>query len=183
MPSFILRNLDPDFWSQVQAKATREGVTVKALILRLLTQWLGAAVVASVTVACGGVHQTTFEPLYRSAQAVDASTTTGVTYAQFLPLVQAFNTEIAIARDRASNDAERILIDDYMKAAAMYQDSLTIWAGKIRRDGVIPSVATDYGYFPGGASYDERLHAIWNLAAVWTAAGHAVYTGKALGSS
>jgi hypothetical protein len=52
MPSFILRDLDPDFWSRVQAKAAREGVTVKSLILRLLTQWLGAAIVALVAISC-----------------------------------------------------------------------------------------------------------------------------------
>lgn len=52
MPSFILRNLDPDFWQRVQAKASAEGVSVKALILRLLGQWLAAVLVLS-TVACG----------------------------------------------------------------------------------------------------------------------------------
>lgn len=40
-PSFILRDLDPEFWQKVKAKADAEGVTVKELILRLLTQWLG----------------------------------------------------------------------------------------------------------------------------------------------
>lgn len=53
MPSFILRDLNPEFWSQVQAKATREGITIKALILRLLSQWLAAAVVLLLTVSCG----------------------------------------------------------------------------------------------------------------------------------
>ena len=60
MPSFILRNLDPDFWSRVQAKAAREGVTVKTLILRLLTQWLGAAVVALIAIGCTSPVQPTF---------------------------------------------------------------------------------------------------------------------------
>jgi hypothetical protein len=52
MPSFILRQLDPQFWAQVQAKAAAEGSTVKAVILRLLAAWLAAVVLLSVT-GCG----------------------------------------------------------------------------------------------------------------------------------
>ena len=52
MPSFILRQLDPEFWAKVQAKAAAEGTTVKAVILRLLAAWLAAVIVLSVT-ACG----------------------------------------------------------------------------------------------------------------------------------
>src|SRR4026207_1162560 len=52
MPSFILRQLDPEFWAKVQAKAAAEGTTVKAVILRLLAAWLAAVIVLSIT-ACG----------------------------------------------------------------------------------------------------------------------------------
>jgi hypothetical protein len=52
MPSFILRNLNPEFWQRVQAKAAAEGSTVKAVILRLLTAWLAAVVLVSIG-ACG----------------------------------------------------------------------------------------------------------------------------------
>jgi len=48
MPSFTLYDLNPEFWAQVQAKAAREGVTVKALILKLLTAWLAAVCVLSL---------------------------------------------------------------------------------------------------------------------------------------
>jgi len=41
MPSFILRDIDPDFWRRVKSKAAAEGVTIKDLILRLLATWLG----------------------------------------------------------------------------------------------------------------------------------------------
>jgi len=51
VPAFILRNLDPEFWARVQAKAAAEGVPVKALILRLLGQWLAAVAVLS-TMSC-----------------------------------------------------------------------------------------------------------------------------------
>jgi len=47
MPSFILRNLDPDFWARVQAKATAENVRIKDLIVQLLTQWLSTSETAS----------------------------------------------------------------------------------------------------------------------------------------
>jgi hypothetical protein len=40
MPSFILRDLDPEFWARVQAKAKAQNVRVKELILRLLADWL-----------------------------------------------------------------------------------------------------------------------------------------------
>jgi hypothetical protein len=80
MPSFILRNLDPDFWSRVQAKATREGVTVKALILRLLTQWLGAAVVALIAFGCTSpVEPTLPGPLPQPARGTPASLTLSAT--------------------------------------------------------------------------------------------------------
>lgn len=59
MPSFTLYDLDPDFWSRVQAKAKAEGTTSKALILKLLTQWLGVLVVALLASACG---QSPFTP-------------------------------------------------------------------------------------------------------------------------
>jgi hypothetical protein len=52
MPSFILRQLDPEFWAKVQAKAAAEGSTVKAVILRLLAAWLAAVIVLGV-VGCG----------------------------------------------------------------------------------------------------------------------------------
>jgi hypothetical protein len=52
MPSFILRNLNPDFWARVQAKAAAEGSTVKAVILRLLAAWLAAVILLGV-VGCG----------------------------------------------------------------------------------------------------------------------------------
>lgn len=40
MASYILRNIDPDLWRQVKSKAALDGVTVKALIERLLRDWL-----------------------------------------------------------------------------------------------------------------------------------------------
>lgn len=52
MARFILYDLDPTFWARVQAKAKAEGVQVKALILKLLTTWLGLFVVIVLSTAC-----------------------------------------------------------------------------------------------------------------------------------
>lgn len=52
MSSFTLRSIDPAFWQRVQAKAAAEGVTVKALILRLLAAWLAAVLILFI-VGCG----------------------------------------------------------------------------------------------------------------------------------
>jgi hypothetical protein len=73
MPSFILRNLDPEFWSRVQAKAAREGVTVKALILRLLTQWLAASLVVVVGGCTTGPTTPTPPPFAASPEIVLAT--------------------------------------------------------------------------------------------------------------
>lgn len=40
MPSYILRAIDPELWKQVKSKAALEGVSVKALIEKLLRAWL-----------------------------------------------------------------------------------------------------------------------------------------------
>lgn len=37
---YIMKGLDAAFWHRVQAKAASEDRSVKAIILRLLTQWL-----------------------------------------------------------------------------------------------------------------------------------------------
>ncbi len=46
-PTFLLRKIDPVFWARVQAKAKAEGLTVKAVILKLLTAWLGVFLLAA----------------------------------------------------------------------------------------------------------------------------------------
>lgn len=72
MPSFILRHLDPTFWARVQTKARSEGQTVKAVILRLLTTWLGAAVIVAAVVltsACAYHNPTEPTPIPLPAAA------------------------------------------------------------------------------------------------------------------
>src|SRR4051812_13889075 len=50
MPSFILRNINPELWARVQAKAAAEGVPIKAVILRLLAQWVGVVALGAMCV-------------------------------------------------------------------------------------------------------------------------------------
>jgi hypothetical protein len=52
MPSFILRAIDPELWSRVQAKATAEGITVKTLILKAIAQYVALLVLAVFSAAC-----------------------------------------------------------------------------------------------------------------------------------
>lgn len=40
---YLLDDIPAGLWSRVREKAKREGVSIRALILRLLQQWLGEA--------------------------------------------------------------------------------------------------------------------------------------------
>lgn len=40
MASYILRGIDPDLWKRVKSKAALEPLTLKALIEKLLAEWL-----------------------------------------------------------------------------------------------------------------------------------------------
>jgi hypothetical protein len=39
MPSYILRNIDPDLWERVKVKAVSEGRSLRGLILWLLEKY------------------------------------------------------------------------------------------------------------------------------------------------
>ncbi len=41
MPSYILRGIDAELWRQVKAQAALEDLSIKALIERLLREWVG----------------------------------------------------------------------------------------------------------------------------------------------
>lgn len=86
MPSFILRNLDADFWGRVQAKAKAEGTTVKSLILRLLASWLGVALIAVLSAACNAMQDS---PVAPSVVAPAGTPTPG------LPRFTAFDVRLA----------------------------------------------------------------------------------------
>lgn len=72
MPSFILRHLDPEFWSRVQTKAKAEGVPIKALILRLLASWLATVLLMGV-VGCASQLPTRPDAVTPAVQTTPAS--------------------------------------------------------------------------------------------------------------
>lgn len=40
MTAYLLRDIEPDLWRQVKAKAALEGITIRALIEELLRAWV-----------------------------------------------------------------------------------------------------------------------------------------------
>ncbi len=40
MASYILRQIDPKLWHRVKVKALSENLTIKALIEKLISEWL-----------------------------------------------------------------------------------------------------------------------------------------------
>lgn len=40
MASYILRDIDEQFWIRVKTKAAAEAISIKALIVKLLADWL-----------------------------------------------------------------------------------------------------------------------------------------------
>jgi hypothetical protein len=137
-------------------------------------------------VGCGGVNQTKLEPVYRAAKAIEAGTRGGTTYANFLILTQQFGTEVAIAHDKASTGAERVVVDRYETAVPIYRDSAALWALKLEHGtflsdyGPATTVADKLNLPREGGTIDAEagLQATWARAAVWVTAGNAAYTGR-----
>ena len=89
------------------------------------------------------VTTATFEPVYRSAKAIQAATVSGVSYVKFRELMQGLATEIGIAKDHPLNEYDLKLIALYEEAFAHYKTSATLWMWKIdwppeKWDGDIP---------------------------------------------
>ena len=40
MPSYILRDVDPQLWQKLKVKAAREGEAIRAVILRLIKEYV-----------------------------------------------------------------------------------------------------------------------------------------------
>lgn len=77
------------------------------------------------------VDQKKFEALYRAAKTIQASQTVGVNYRKFGELMQAFATEISIAKDKASSPKEERLISAYVDALLTLHDSGSLWKEQI----------------------------------------------------
>lgn len=84
-----------------------------------------------VMVKRAAVDQKKFEALYRAAKTIQASQTVGVNYQKFGDLMQAFATEISIAKDKASSPKEERLISAYAGALFTLHDSGALWKEQI----------------------------------------------------
>jgi hypothetical protein len=93
------------------------------------------------------IDQKKFEPLYRSAKTVQASLDVGLTYAKLGDLLQAFATEISIAKDKASTPKETELVGMYRNALLTLQDSGLLWKHKLAGAG--------YDWIPDGRIFVE----------------------------
>lgn len=50
MPSYILRNIDPDLWERVKAKADTDGVAMRAIILALLAMYVDGRITVKAAI-------------------------------------------------------------------------------------------------------------------------------------
>jgi hypothetical protein len=93
------------------------------------------------------ITQATFEPVYRASKAILGATAPGVTYQRFGELLQAFSTELEIAKDHQMNDLDHSLMKLYQESFAAYQFSAMIWHWKIENTthdwmkGEVPAAA------------------------------------------
>lgn len=76
------------------------------------------------------ITHATFEPVYRSAKALQGALTAGVSYVKFGELLQGFSTEIGIAKDHTLTQADKTLLDLYEQAFTDYEASATLWTLK-----------------------------------------------------
>ena len=107
-------------------------IRIFALTLLAVASFVGRSTVLDTRAETAStITQATFEPVYRASKAIQGATGPGVTCAEFGELLQAFSTEIAIAKDRKMNDLDRKLIALYEEALAAYNVSSNLWKTKI----------------------------------------------------
>lgn len=103
------------------------------------------ALLLTIAIACGRaapppsppkveatITQSTFEPVYRAAKAVQGATVAGIAFVKFGELLQGFSTEIGIAKDHDLNEADKKLLPLYAEAFSHYQLSAELWKMKIQ---------------------------------------------------
>jgi hypothetical protein len=71
--------------------------------------------------------QSKFEPTYRAGKTLQIAIDNGVAYAKFNELLQAFATEISIAQDKSTTDAEKAVVLLFDDSLAGYKDSKALW--------------------------------------------------------
>lgn len=50
MPSYILRNIDPDLWERVKARSAEDDIALRAIILALLEMYAAGKINVKATV-------------------------------------------------------------------------------------------------------------------------------------
>ncbi|OLC51839.1 MAG: hypothetical protein AUH43_01505 [Acidobacteria bacterium 13_1_40CM_65_14] len=106
-------------------------------------------------------------------------------YQKFSELLQQFNTELSIARDKSLTPAEREVVDCYAEAVPIYRDSLLLWALKIEKSrylsdyGQAKEIADKYALLRESTTTidsEAGIQAIWAKAGEWLAKGNAAYS-------
>lgn len=50
MPSYILRNIDPDLWARVKARSEKDGIPMRTIIFALLEHYVEHGVTLKATI-------------------------------------------------------------------------------------------------------------------------------------
>ena len=113
--------------------------------------------------------QVKFEPLYRAAKAIQASTAVGLSYQQLGELLLTLGTEVSIAADKAEAPEEKALVAAYVSVLEAYKDSHSVWNATIQSNSRVtrdlePLVAKYKLPASGGTFEDGAIQMIWQSA-------------------
>ncbi|MDP2924202.1 MAG: hypothetical protein Q8O30_10870 [Candidatus Omnitrophota bacterium] len=80
------------------------------------------------------IKKNKFEGVYRAAKTIVSAVNVGVNFMKFNELVQNFETELSILKDKKLTGAEERISELYDQASKMYEDSLALWDAMIRHN-------------------------------------------------
>jgi hypothetical protein len=139
----------------------------------------GVSLEGSQTKESSTLDRKRFEQLYRAGKAIQGATGVGVNLSRFAELTQALATEILMAKDSATSDAEVRIVALYASALVRYQDSLTLWQAKVSsaphyvssNDPTVAPLIAKYGLPVGGPNLNpDVLHTDQSLQLLWATA-------------
>lgn len=113
--------------------------------------------------SCSGMDKTKFDGVYRSAKAIQGSTSVGVNYIGFGKLLQDFATELSIAEDKATSEKEKELIKSFEEVLRLCQFSYKSWKQKMEYKQV---------------ELDEVIQTYWQAAEKELGKATSLYLGK-----
>ena len=131
----------------------------------------------------------TFEPVYRAGKTIQGATEAGVSLLKFTELMQAFATELGIAKDHELNASDRQLLAIYRESFEAYQDSRALWLAKLKEGPVfdpglhpdVVEIMKTYSVAPypnGNWNADVAIQAVWKKAGERLDSATALYLGK-----